>query len=211
MGVTVVLASASPARLETLRRAGLDPVVEVSGVDETTVTDADPAGLALRLAELKGRAVVDRQATAARGERVLVVACDSLLELSGEVHGKPASAAEAIERLTSMSGASGVLHTGHFLADVGSGRSLSRQAATVVHFAQLSAAEIEAYVSTGEPLAVAGGFTIDGLGGAFVRGVEGDPHTVVGISLPLLRRMFAELGVGWTDLWRRSPSPDSSG
>ena len=191
----VVLASASPARLETLRRAGLDPEVQVSGVDESEVTEPDPAVLASELAARKARAV------AARIGDAFVVGCDSVLELGGRVHGKPGTAEVARERWRAMRGRSGVLHTGHCVVDTGTGHELVRAARTVVHFAPVTDEEIDAYVATGEPLQVAGAFTIDGLGGAFVDRVEGDPHTVVGISLPLLRRMFAELGVRWTDLW----------
>ncbi|MBA2444781.1 MAG: septum formation inhibitor Maf [Nocardioidaceae bacterium] len=201
MTVRLVLASASPARLQTLRRAGLDPSVVVSGVDESVATESGAADLALRLARLKGEAVVRTRPDPLEGQRELVVACDSVLELDGSAYGKPGSRTEAVERLTAMSGHSGVLHTGHYLADVGSGRALARGAATVVHFAELTSGEIDAYVATGEPLTVAGAFTLDGLGGAFVRGIEGDPHNVVGISLPLLRLMAVELGVAWTDLW----------
>jgi septum formation protein len=131
-----------------------------------------------------------------------VVGCDSVLELDGEVHGKPGTAEAATARWRAMRGRSGTLHTGHCVVDTGSGRSVSRAARTVVHFADIGDEEIAAYVATGEPLAVAGAFTIDGLGGAYVEGIEGDPHTVVGISLPLLRTMLAELGVAWHALWR---------
>lgn len=195
----LVLASQSPARLETLRRAGLDPEVVVSGVDESVVRLPDPARLAVELAVLKARAV------AARAEDALVVGCDSVLELDGQIHGKPADADEARARWRRMRGRSGVLHTGHCVVDTRQHREVSRSADTVVHFAEVTDEEIEAYVATGEPLAVAGAFTIDGLGGAFVTGIEGDPHTVVGIGLPLLRTLLAELGVAWTDLWALSP------
>lgn len=194
----LVLASASPARLATLRAAGLDPEVVVSGVDESVVSDNEPAALALRLAELKATAVAETR------HHALVIGCDSVLELDGTVHGKPASADEATARWRRMRGRAGVLHTGHCVVDTGDDRRVARSAATVVRFAELSDEEIDAYVATGEPLEVAGAFTIDGLGGAFVSGIEGDPHNVVGISLPLLRTMFAELGIVWTDLWSRS-------
>ena len=200
MSRRLVLASASPARLATLRSAGLEPEVVVSGVDESQLSHDDPARLALELARLKARAVADRLGDA---DSAWVIGCDSVLELDGAIHGKPADAGEARARWRLMRGRNGVLHTGHCLVDTGSGREVARSADTVVHFADLSDEEIDAYVETGEPLKVAGAFTLDGLGGAFVRGIEGDPHTVVGIGLPLLREMFAELGVGWPDLWEQ--------
>jgi len=190
----LVLASASPARLATLRSAGLDPEVLVSGVDESQVRSTDPADLAGELARLKARAVAPKVPDA------VVVGCDSALGLDGAVHGKPADPAEAVARWRAMRGRSGVLHTGHCVIAPG-GREVLRAAATTVHFADLTDHEIEAYVATGEPLQVAGGFTVDGLGGAFVRGIEGDHHNVVGISLPLLREMFAEVDVAWVGLW----------
>jgi septum formation protein len=200
----LVLASASPARLATLRSAGVGPEVVVSGVDESQVQVDDPARLALDLARLKARAVAGTLDPGAGP--AWVIGCDSVLELDGAIHGKPADAAEARTRWRSMRGRSGVLHTGHCLVDTGSGREVARSADTVVHFADPCDEEVDAYVATGEPLKVAGAFTLDGLGGAFVRGIEGDPHTVVGVGLPLLREMFAELGVRWTDLWRSFPA-----
>jgi len=191
----LTLASQSPARLATLRAAGLDPVVDVSGVDESTAAATAPDALAVELACLKARTVAERTPDG------LVVGCDSVLDFGGEVLGKPGTAEEARRRWRAMRGGSGVLHTGHCVIDVSTGRELCRGADTVVHFADITDAEIEAYVATGEPLGVAGAFTIDGLGGAFVTGIEGDPHTVVGISLPLLREMLADLGVLWHDLW----------
>ena len=193
----LVLASQSPARLATLRSAGLDPEVLVSGVDESVVDEPDPARLSVELARLKAEAVVPRVAGPA-----LVVGCDSVLELDGEVHGKPGTARRAGERWRAMRGRSGVLHTGHCVVDTTDGRVVARSARTVVRFADLGDEEIDAYVATGEPLQVAGAFTIDGLGGAYVTGIDGDPHTVVGISLPLLRVMVRELGFAWHDLWR---------
>ncbi|CAA9340964.1 MAG: Septum formation protein Maf [uncultured Nocardioidaceae bacterium] len=192
----LVLASQSPARLATLRAAGLDPEVVVSGVDESSVVLDDPEALAEALAELKARSV------AAGLSDALVVGCDSVLELDGEIHGKPGTPAAAARRWRAMRGRSGVLHTGHCLVDTATGRELARAARTVVHFADLDDEEVSAYVATGEPLHVAGAFTIDGLGGAYVTGIEGDPHTVVGIGLPLLREMLAELGHPWHALWR---------
>lgn len=196
----LVLASASPARLSTLRGAGLDPVVVVSGVDESQVLEEDPAALALSLARLKAVAV------AAHEPRSLVLGCDSVLELDGEVHGKPVDAAEATSRWRRMRGRTGVLHTGHCVIDTHREVWLARGAATQVRFADISDKEIDAYVATGEPLRVAGAFTLDGLGGAFVSGVTGDPHNVVGISVPLLRLMLDELGFEWPLFWRRGVS-----
>lgn len=192
----VVLASQSPARLSTLRSAGLDPLVVVSGVDESVLALSDPAELSVGLARLKATAV------AASYSDAFVIGCDSVLELDGEIHGKPASPAEAVARWRSMRGSSGVLHTGHCIVDTATGRDIVGSAATIVHFADVSDEEVDAYVATGEPLEVAGAFKIDGLGGAYVTGIDGDPHTVVGISLPLLRELFASLGVAWHTLWR---------
>jgi septum formation protein len=195
---TLVLASASPARLATLRSAGVEPVVIVSGVDESRLDGLRPAELALQLAELKCATVAARDDLP---EDALVLACDSVLELDGESHGKPADAEEATLRWRTMRGRSGVLHSGHCLRDTTDGRTAAATASTVVHFAELDDDEIAAYVATGEPLQVAGAFTIDGLGGAFVSGIEGDHHTVVGVSLPLLRDLMTELGHRWTELW----------
>jgi len=195
---TLVLASASPARLATLRSAGVEPVVIVSGVDESQLDGLPPAELALQLAELKCATVAVRDDVP---HGALVLGCDSVLELDGEAHGKPADADEAVLRWRTMRGRSGVLHSGHCLRDTADDRIAAATASTVVHFADLDDDEIAAYVATGEPLHVAGAFTIDGLGGAFVSGIEGDHHTVVGVSLPLLRDLMTELGHRWTDLW----------
>jgi septum formation protein len=194
----LVLASASPARRTTVRSAGLDPIVIVSGVDESQLGDLPPAELALQLAELKCAAVAERDDVP---QDALVLGCDSVLELDGEALGKPHDAAEATRRWQAMRGRSGVLHSGHCLRDVASGRVAAATGSTTVHFADVSDEEIAAYVATGEPLEVAGAFTIDGLGGAFVTGIVGDHHNVVGVSLPLLRELVLELGHGWSDLW----------
>ncbi len=199
---TLVLASASPARLATLRSAGIEPIVIVSGVDESQVTDVAPAEVALQLAELKCSAVAQRDEVPAGA---LVLGCDSVLELDGKALGKPDDAADATRRWRSMRGRIGVLHSGHCLRDTVDGRTAAATASTTVHFADLTDAEIDAYVATGEPLHVAGAFTIDGLGGAFVTGIEGDHHNVVGVSLPLLRELLGELGHSWTELWAVSP------
>jgi len=193
-----VLASASPARLATLRAAGVEPSVVVSGVDESQVDGLPPAELAVRLAALKCAAV----ATDVH-DGSLVLGCDSVLELEGRALGKPDDAADAVRRWEAMRGRSGVLHTGHCLRDTRSGAEVSAVASTVVHFADVTDDEIAAYVASGEPLHVAGAFTVDGLGGAFVTGIEGDHHNVVGLSLPLLRDLVARLGHTWTDLWAK--------
>lgn len=195
-----VLASASPARLKTLRSAGLDPRVIVSEVDE-------PATLAQAAATYGDLAPIDVPALLARAKaedvapqapQALVLGCDSVLEFDGEVLGKPADAAEASQRWRRMRGHSGVLHTGHWLilGDTATGTTVS----TRVHFAELDDEEIDFYVATGEPLHVAGAFTIDGIGGAFITGIEGDHHNVIGVSLPALRELTAQLGVPWITL-----------
>ena len=194
----LVLASASPARRTTLRAAGLDPIVVVSGVDESQLVDLPPAELALQLAELKCAAVVGRAEVPADA---LVLGCDSVLDLDGEALGKPHDADEAARRWRAMRGRSGVLHSGHCLRDVASGRVAAATGSTTVHFADVTDDEIDAYVATGEPLEVAGAFTIDGVGGAFVTAIEGDHHNVVGVSLPLLRELVLELGHAWPSLW----------
>jgi septum formation protein len=186
-----------------LRAAGIDPLVIVSGVDEEQLGPLPPAELALQLAELKSAAVAARDDLPARA---LVLGCDSVLELEGRALGKPGTAEEATLRWQEMRGRSGVLLTGHSLRDTATGHVASATAATTVHFAELSDDEIAAYVASGEPLDVAGGFTIDGLGGAFVTAIAGDHHNVVGVSLPLVRELLAELGHSWTDFWRARPT-----
>jgi septum formation protein len=203
----LVLASASPARLRLLRMAGIEPVVKPSGVDEGAVVSdvrADggtlsPADQSLVLARAKAEAV------AAAVSGLVVLGCDSVLELDGAAYGKPAGSEEAIQRWRLMRGRSGVLHTGHWVIDrrAPDSPSSGEIASTTVYFAEIADAEIAAYVATGEPLDVAGAFTIDGLGGGFIERVDGDPANVVGLSLPMLRRLLAELGVLWTDLWSR--------
>ena len=199
----LVLGSASPARRAVLRSAGIDPIVIVSGVDETQLDGLPPAELALQLAELKCAAVAERDDVPSDS---LVLGCDSVLELDGVALGKPDGPEDAVRRWRAMRGRSGVLLTGHCLRDVATGAVAAATASTTVHFADLSDEEIEAYVATEEPLHVAGAFTVDGLGGAFVTGIEGDHHNVVGVSLPLLRELVAELGHRWTDLWSRPAS-----
>lgn len=201
MSVRFVLASASPARLKTLRGAGVEPEVIVSGVDEDNITAESPGELARLLATLKARAVV-----ASLTDHATVLGCDSVLEFDGVAYGKPGTPDEARERLRTMRGGTGVLHTGHCLIDTNAKQELRELESTKVFFADLTDAEIDAYVATGEPLVVAGSFTVDGLGGPFVTGVEGDYHNVVGLSLPLLRRMLAQVGIAWPELWKTTSS-----
>ena len=191
----IVLASASPARLGVLRGAGLDPEVVVSGVDESAFTATTAAELAGLLAQAKAAAVAYGQADG------LVIGCDSLLDLDGRALGKPASAGEAAARWREMSGRTGTLVTGHCVIDAATGRKAAAVAGTRVRFGRPSEEEIAAYVASGEPFAVAGAFTLDGRGGWFVDGIDGDHGTVLGVSLPLLRRLLADLGVSLTSLW----------
>ena len=225
----LVLASASPARRATLIAAGITPLVRVSTVNEDAVLAALPGGRAFsgtattpadEVSALAAAKCLDVCEALARnspdlpdGEPVLVVGCDSMLEIGGQMLGKPHTPEVARERIAAMRRSTATLWTGHcaaILAPASSTQdgdtrvvtaSVTRSASTLVHFGDISDAEIEAYVATGEPLHVAGSFTVDGLGGPFIEGVTGDYHSVVGISLPLLRAMATELGVFWPDLW----------
>lgn len=256
----LVLASKSPARLTTLRSAGVDPLVMVSSVDEDAVAEAlpaavSPAQLVTALAEAKAVSVardlagtlnsagdaevaevagvgevagvvapatapgISGATTPAAGavgqappdrptpQKYLVVGCDSMLEIGGKMVGKPHAPEVARLRIQEMRGTDATLWTGHSLVVVEKTRRWevrapnTRAASTIVHFGDISDEEIEAYIGTGEPLKVAGSFTIDGLGGPFVRGVTGDPHSVVGVSLPLLRDLVKDANVFWPDLW----------
>lgn len=225
----LVLASASPARRATLIAAGITPLVRVSTVDEDAVLAALPGGRAFsgtattpadEVSALAAAKCLDVCEALARnspdlpdGESVLVVGCDSMLEIGGQMLGKPHTPEVARERIAAMRRTTATLWTGHcaaILAPASSAQdgntrvvtaSVTRSASTLVHFGDISDAEIDAYVATGEPLHVAGSFTVDGLGGPFIEGVTGDYHSVVGISLPLLRAMATELGVFWPDLW----------
>ena len=198
--MTFVLASASPARLRTLRAAGLEPEVVVSGVDESNVESASAAALCATLARLKAEAVVNRLRQHGRSDAI-VLGCDSLLEFDGRILGKPADAQEATARWREMRGRSGVLHTGHCLVRVEDGDIAEAVASTTVWFADVTDQEIATYVGTGEPMQVAGAFTIDSLGGWFVERIDGDAGNVIGVSLPVLRGLLTKLGVGVADLW----------
>ncbi|WP_291377726.1 nucleoside triphosphate pyrophosphatase [Demequina sp.] len=206
MTVPLILASASPARRAVLLAAGISPTVIVSDVDEDAVLAAasaasghelSPADAVLLLARAKAEDVASRETAA------LVLGCDSMLEFDGEALGKPGDAATATARWRAMRGRTGVLHTGHWLIDGrgDAGQHTGQTASTTVHFADLADAEIDAYVATGEPLHVAGAFTVDGIGGPFVERIEGDHHNVVGVSLPVLRHLLKAFGVRIQDLW----------
>lgn len=199
-----VLASQSPARLAVLRAAGVEPEVRVSGVDEDAVAaslpDPAPEQLVTALALAKAEAIAARST----GDEV-VVGCDSMLRTAdGEVHGKPGTADVARERWKRMAGTTGTLLTGHAVLLVRNGEVVDRAVdheATTVRFGRPTDDELEAYLATGEPLHVAGAFTLDGLGGWFVDGIDGDPSSVIGISLPLTRRLLRRVGVTVSDIW----------
>lgn len=222
----LILASQSPARTKLLAEAGIRHEVLVSDVDEDAVqakygvTDAHDT--ALLLARAKAEAV----ASLPEAEGALVIGCDSVFEFDGESHGKPYTAEVARERMLRMSGSQGVLHTGHWLVDCrdtaadldeeadgtetdgteaeaadGTGTTVGAVSSAEVHFAEMTTGDIDAYIATGEPLHCAGSFTIDGLGGAFIRKVDGDPHAVVGLSISTLRDLLVHANVGITDLW----------
>jgi len=198
----LVLASASPARLGLLRAAGLEPLVQVSGVDESEVAGGDVAGVVAELARRKAEAVAGRTDLPPGS---LVLGCDSLLDVDGAAMGKPASAAEATQRWFGLRGRSGILRTGHHLVDRDSGRAETEVTATTVEFGEPTDAEVAAYVASGEPLAVAGAFTLDGRGSPWIERIDGDPSTVIGLSLPALRRLLLALGTSIVDLWTPSP------
>jgi septum formation protein len=218
----LILASQSPARTKLLTDAGIRHEILVSDVDEDAVQArygvTDPHDTALLLARAKAEAV----ASLPEAEGALVLGCDSVFEFDGEAHGKPYTADVAKERMLRMSGAMGVLHTGHWLVDcrdtepddeadaesgsdtstgTGTGATLGSVTSAEVHFMDMSVDEIDAYIATGEPLQCAGSFTIDGYGGAFIRKVDGDPHTVVGLSISTLRALLGQAQVGITELW----------
>ena len=215
----LILASQSPARTKLLSNAGIAHEVLVSDVDEDAVQTrygvTDPHDTALLLARAKAEAV----ASLPEADGALVIGCDSVFEFDGEAHGKPYTAEVAKERMLRMSGSRGVLHTGHWLVDcrdtdgsdnsedgndggaAGSGATLGSVSSAEVHFMEMSEAEIDTYIATGEPLQCAGSFTIDGYGGAFIRKVDGDPHTVVGLSISTLRALLGQARVNVTELW----------
>jgi septum formation protein len=208
----LVLASASPGRRKVLRQAGIDPLVIVSGVDEDAVAawldlDATPVAVTTALAAAKADAVVHVLDPAVAADCV-VIGCDSMLYRDGELLGKPASAGAAREGWRQMAGQSGRLYTGHCVIRLRDNTIAYRAAdatCTTVNFGVPSPADLDAYIDHGEPLAVAGGFTLDGLGGWFIDGVEGDPSAVIGIGLPLTRRLLQHAGLSLKHLWACNP------
>ncbi|MGF1600678.1 MAG: Maf family protein [Thermosynechococcaceae cyanobacterium] len=194
-----VLASASPARCQLLKSAGLSAVVQPSDYDESLVQCSTASELVEVLAAGKAEAVMQQQIVPA-----LVLGCDSVLELEGNIYGKPESVAEAMDRWRNMRGRVGCLYTGHAL--LGMGQLLIRHQITEVHFAEISDRQIEAYVATQEPLSCAGSFALDGYGGLFIDRIVGCHSNVIGLSLPLLRQMLADLGYDVTDFWEQ-PAP----
>jgi septum formation protein len=209
----LVLASTSPARLALLRAGGIEPTTISPGVDEEALTARSiemglidtTAHMVQILAKAKAEAVLDHPDAAG----AIIIGCDSSLEFDGKALGKPHKPEVAIDRWKSMRGRAGTLFSGHWVIDnrnpvVGQlPPATGRVSSTIVHFADITDAEIDAYVATQEPLKVAGAFTIDGLGGAFLRSIEGDAHTVIGLSLPVLRDIVTDLGVFYPSLWNK--------
>ncbi len=204
---TVVLASASPARFTTLRNAGIDPEVQVSYVNEEKLQEENPHLTPRELAQMLAQAKCEEVVRTRTDPDQIIIGCDSVFELNGQAYGKPETTDVARERWALMMNNTGTLHTGHhlvYLDSAGNSHTASATASTDVTMGELSPREIDAYLESGEPLQVAGGFTIDSLGGAFIQGIKGDPSNVVGISLPTLRRLVNECGLTWTDLWSES-------
>jgi septum formation protein len=219
----LILASASAARLRVLRGAGLDPRVVVSGVDEGGTGDLTPAQAVLTLARRKAAAVA---ALVPAGESTLVMGCDSLLEFDGRAEGKPATVSDARALWRRLRRRTGKLHTGHCLIHTGlidtrlmdtglvntglvnTGRAVEAGApdTALIRFGDPTDGEIDAYVATGEPLRVAGGFTLEGFGSAWIDSIDGNPGTVMGLSIPVLRRLTRELGLEIVDFWAPAPS-----
>jgi septum formation protein len=195
--VQIILASASPSRLRLLESVGITPSILVSGVDEdaSEFESLSPAELVIALAILKAHTVKGKAPV-----NSLIIGCDSTFEFEGKSLGKPVTKTKAIERCKQLSGKTGYLHTGHCLIDLRQGIELSERSTAKVQFAQMTDAEIIDYVDSDEPLNVAGGFTLDGLSAPFITKIEGDPSGIIGLSLPLLRKMIISLGYSWPEL-----------
>jgi septum formation protein len=207
----VVLGSASSGRRKVLRQAGIDPLIVVSGVDEDAIvaalSDAPPDAITTALATAKAEHVAGSLDTATAAD-CIVIGCDSMLFCDGELRGKPGSADEAKHQWRKMAGRTGDLHTGHCVIRLRDNEIIHQTAetsVTAVHFTTPTDEELDAYIGRGEPLKVAGSFTIDGLGGWFIDGVDGDPSSVIGISLPLTRRLFEDAGLSIPQLWAANP------
>ena len=194
----IILASASPSRKRLLESVGISPEIIVSGVDEEIpeITSLTPSEMVMALAILKAHTVNN----ASRIEDALIIGCDSTFEFEGKNLGKPRSREKAIARAKSMSGKSGLLHTGHCIIDTSAGYEVSDISTSSVFFVEMTDAEIENYVDSGEPLNVAGGFTLDGLSAPFIGRIEGDPSGIIGLSLPTMRKMILNLGLQWSDI-----------
>ncbi len=208
----LILASASPARLATLNGAGIYPIVRVSHVNEEEIeqsmSTATPREIAQALAQEKCEKVTQELRDSNElAPNTVVIGCDSVFELNGKPYGKPQNATEAKARWQEMMNNTGTLHTGHYITYTDSQNQLHTAEATAstdVHMGELTDEEMNEYLASGEPFAVAGGFTLDGLGGAFVQGITGDPSNVVGISLPTVRNLLTQLGITWTHLWNHA-------
>ena len=193
----IILASSSPSRLRLLESVGIKPEVIVSGIDEESpeFDSLSPSDLVIKLASLKANAVKSRAPI-----NSLIIGCDSTFEFNGKSLGKPLNRENAIERSKLLSGKFGYLHTGHCIIDVKNGKEINKLSSAKVQFAEMTNEEIVDYVDSGEPLNVAGGFTLDGLSAPFITSIEGDPSGIIGLSLPLLRNMVMSLGYSWLDI-----------
>ena len=193
----IILASSSPSRLRLLESVGIKPEVIVSGIDEESpeFDSLSPSDLVIKLASLKANAVKNRAPI-----NSLIIGCDSTFEFNGKSLGKPLNRENAIERSKLLSGKFGYLHTGHCIIDVKNGKEINKLSSAKVQFAEMTNEEIVDYVDSGEPLNVAGGFTLDGLSAPFITSIEGDPSGIIGLSLPLLRNMVMSLGYSWLDI-----------
>jgi septum formation protein len=202
MSFPVILASASPARLMLLRSQKINPIVIPSEINERQIEEKHKGQstevIVEKLSIAKANYVLENNLSIDKG---ILIAADSMLEFDSKSFGKPLNASNAIERWKQMRGKSGILHTGHTVIRLDNKQTISRVVSTKVQFANVDDEEIIAYVASGEPLQVAGAFTLDSLGAAFVTQVQGDHSNVVGLSLPTLREIVRELGLSWTSLW----------